>query len=312
MTGGAGFIGSHLVDELLAAGAERVAVVDTFFLGKPENLIEANEHGERVKVYREDAGEQTAMAAVLDAEKPDIVFNLATKALLYSFFNPAGACKVNLDIALALGELLRFGAYGKLLHISTSEVYGTAVRVPMDEQHPLFAETPYAAGKAAADLLLASYVNMFGLDITTVRPFNNYGPRQNDGALAAIVPLTIKRIQGGERPIIQGDGLQTRDFVYVADTVGGLLRFALADNVKGGVFNLGSNRETSIKEIVETLCQLIGYKGEIDFQPERKADVRRHMADVSKANSVIGDLALTSLEAGLEKTVRWYVERSQT
>jgi len=312
VTGGAGFIGSHLVDELLAAGAERVAVVDTFFLGKPENLIEANEHGERVKVYREDAGEQTAMAAVLDAEKPDIVFNLATKALLYSFFNPAGACKVNLDIALALGELLRFGAYGKLLHISTSEVYGTAVRVPMDEQHPLFAETPYAAGKAAADLLLASYVNMFGLDITTVRPFNNYGPRQNDGALAAIVPLTIKRIQGGERPIIQGDGLQTRDFVYVADTVGGLLRFALADNVKGGVFNLGSNRETSIKEIVETLCQLIGYKGEIDFQPERKADVRRHMADVSKANSVIGDLALTSLEAGLEKTVRWYVERSQT
>lgn len=312
VTGGAGFIGSHLVDHLLAAGAERVAVVDTFFLGKPENLVEAKKHGERVKVYREDAGEQTAMAAILDAEKPDIVFNLATKALLYSFFNPAGACKVNLDIALALGELLRAGAYGKLLHVSTSEVYGTAVQVPMSETHPLLAETSYAAGKAAADLLLASYVNMFGLDITTVRPFNNYGPRQNDGALAAVVPLTIKRIRDGEKPVLQGDGLQTRDFVYVGDTVSGLLRFALADNVKGGVFNLGSGRETSIKEIVETLCQLLDYKGEIAFQPERQADVRRHMADVSKAASALGEIAPTPLAEGLGKTVRWYREHNRT
>jgi len=310
VTGGAGFIGSHLVDSLLAAGAERVAVVDNFFLGKPENLTEANMHGERFTVYREDAGEQAAMAAVFDVEKPDIVFNLATKALLYSFFNPAGACKVNLDIALTLGELLRSDAFGKLLHVSTSEVYGTAIRVPMDEEHPLLAETSYAAGKAAADLLLMSYVNMFGLDITIVRPFNNYGPRQNDGALAAIVPLTIKRIRCGEKPAIQGDGLQTRDFVYVEDTVNGFLQFALADNIKGGVFNLGSGRETSIKEIVETLCRLLDYKGEVDFQPERKADVRRHMADVAKAELVIGNLAPTRLDAGLEKTLHWYLENN--
>jgi UDP-glucose 4-epimerase len=309
VTGGAGFIGSHLVDALLAAGCERVAVVDNFFLGKDENLKDAvARHGDRIKIYREDAGEATAMAAVVDAEKPDIVYNLATKALLYSFFNPAGACRVNLDIAIALGELLRLGAYGRLVHISTSEVYGTAVRVPMDEQHPQLAETSYAAGKAAADTLLASYVNMFDLDITILRPFNNYGPRQNDGALAAVIPITIKRMRAGEKPIIQGDGMQTRDFIYVEDTVRALLAFGGHANTRGRVLNLASGKETTVKDIVDTLSKLLGYSGGYDWQPERKADVKRHMADVRKAEELIGPIARTDLRDGLRETVEWYLK----
>jgi UDP-glucose 4-epimerase len=311
VTGGAGFIGSHLTDALLAANCARVAVVDNFFLGKLENIEHAQQEGDRFHLYREDAAERTAMEAVISAEQPDIVFNLATKALLYSFFNPAGACKVNLDIALVLGDLLRRGAYGRLVHISTSEVYGSAVKTPMGEDHPMLAETSYAAGKAAADLLLASYVNMFNVDLTIVRPFNNYGPRQNDGALAAIIPITIKRILSGERPMIQGDGLQTRDFIYVTDTVDGMLRFALSDKVRGGVFNLASGRETTIKSIVEGLCGILGYKGEIERQAGRKADVRRHLAGVDKARAVIGDLVSTSLEDGLVKTVDWYKGRNK-
>lgn len=308
VTGGAGFIGSHLVDGLLAAGAERVAVVDNFFLGKDENLVDARrDGGERVAIYREDAAEATAMAAVVEAEKPDVVFNLATKALLYSFFNPAGACKVNLDIAIALGELLRAGAYGKLIHVSTSEVYGTAAYVPMDEQHPQLAETSYAAGKAAADSLLVSYVNMFDLDITILRPFNNYGPRQNDGALAAIIPLTIKRIRDGQPPIIQGDGLQTRDFIYVADTVRGFLEFGERRSNRGEIYNLASGIETSVKDIVDTLARLLDYKDDYDWQPERKADVRRHRADVAKAEALIGPIARTELAEGLTSTLDWYL-----
>lgn len=311
VTGGAGFIGSHLVDALLAAGCARVAVVDNFFLGKLENLAMAQADGdERLTIYREDAGEFAAMDAVIAAEQPDIVFNLATKALLYSFFNPAGACSVNLDIALNLAELLRKGTYGRLIHVSTSEVYGSAVRTPMDEDHPMLAETTYAAGKAAADLALVSYVNQYDLDLKLVRPFNNYGPRQNDGALAAIIPITIKRIMSGGRPVIQGDGEQTRDFVYVADTVDGLLRFGALDGHRGDVFNLASGRETSIRSIIDGISKALGYTGEIDWHPGRAADVRRHIAGVGRAVATIGPVAPTRLEDGLASTIEWYRGRN--
>lgn len=310
VTGGAGFIGSHLVDALFAAGAERVAVMDNLFLGKIDNLSAAAENGDRFKLYREDAAEYFAMEAVIDAEKPDIVFNLATKALLYSFFNPAGACKVNLDIALNLAELLRKEAFGRLIHVSTSEVYGSAVSVPMTEEHPLLAETTYAAGKAAADLALVSYVNQYDLNVTTVRPFNNYGPRQNDGAMAAIVPLTAKRIMEGMKPFIQGDGLQTRDFVYVSDTVDGLMKFALTEETRGKTFNLASGQETTIRDIILNISKLMGYTGEIEWQEERTADVRRHIAGVEKAEAMIGPVAQTKLEDGLASTIKWYKGRN--
>jgi UDP-glucose 4-epimerase len=161
VTGGAGFIGSHLVDALLRDGASHVAVVDNFFLGRDENLADARRvGGSRLSVHREDAADPEAMDAVIDAERPEVVFNLATKALRYSFFNPPGACRVNLDIALALLEPLRKGRFQRLIHLSSSEVYGTAQYVPMDEAHPLLAETTYAAGKAAADLAVSSYVRI--------------------------------------------------------------------------------------------------------------------------------------------------------
>lgn len=312
VTGGAGFIGSHLVDGLLARGAASVAVVDTFFLGKEANLAH-HEGDERVTVYREDAGDQRAMAAVCEAEQPDVVFNLATKALLYSFFNPAGACSVNLDIALALCELLRGGAFGRLVHLSSSEVYGTAQTVPMSEDHPLLAETTYAAGKAAADLAVASYVRMFDLEAVTVRPFNNYGPRQNEGTFAAVVPLTVRRIREGEAPVLEGDGRQTRDFIHVHDTVDAIIRIAEADaaGVRGQTLNLGSGQETAIGDIIDTIVGLLGWEGGVTAAPARAADVRRHCADVSRAEALIGPIATTSLADGLAQTVAWYQEQAE-
>ncbi len=307
ITGGAGFIGSHLVDRLLADGAERVAVVDTFFLGSEENLFAARErHGDALVVYREDAADQGALAEICRVEQPDVVFNLATKALLYSFFNPAGACRVNLDIALTLCELLRAGAYGRLVHLSSSEVYGTAQQFPMGEDHPLLAETTYAAGKAAADLAVASYVRMFDLDALTVRPFNNYGPRQNAGSFAAVIPLTVARILAGDAPLIEGDGEQTRDFIYVEDTVDALLRLADVPDLNGQVVNLASGRETSILDLVGSLCEALEWTGGIEHVAARAADVRRHRADVSLAESLIGTVAPTTLADGLATTVDWY------
>jgi UDP-glucose 4-epimerase len=310
VTGGAGFIGSHLVDTLLDAGAERVAVVDTFFLGRDCNLADAvQRHPGAVTVYREDAADSGAMAEICDRERPDIVFNLATKALLYSFFNPSGACRVNLDIALTLAELLRRGAYGRLVHVSSSEVYGSAVRVPMAEDHPLLAETTYAAGKAAADLAISSYVRMFGIDAVVVRPFNTFGPRQNDGDLAAVVPRTIRRVLAGEPPVIEGDGHQTRDFTYVRDVASAIVRLARHEGTSGSVFNVGSGRETPIEEIITALASLLGYAGEVVRRPARPADVLRHCADVRKAEELIGPIATTPLIDGLEATVAWFRER---
>jgi UDP-glucose 4-epimerase len=307
VTGGAGFIGSHLVDGLLTEGAEHVAIVDNFFLGKESNLTQATEkYKDKIVVYREDAAELSSMESVCKAEKPDVVFNLATKALLYSFFNPPGAYRVNVDIAENFGELLRKKVFGKLIHVSTSEVYGTARQNSMAEDHPLMAETSYAAGKAAADLFLTSYVNMFDLDITIVRPFNNYGPRQNEGALAAVIPETMKRIRSGQEPFIEGDGLQTRDFIYVKDTVKNLLQLSSLPEARGKIFNLGSGKETAIKSIIETLSEIMGYSGEIKMLPERPADVRRHCANMDSAKNLLGEISLTSLKEGLQKTVNWY------
>ena len=307
VTGGAGFIGSHLVDKLVSEGVEHVAVVDNFFLGKESNLSQATKkYKDKVKIYREDAAEFSSMEAVCGKEKPDVVFNLATKALLYSFFNPPGAYRVNVDIAENFGELLRKKVFGKLIHVSTSEVYGTARQNSMAEDHPLMAETSYAAGKAAADLLLTSYVNMFDLDITIVRPFNNYGPRQNEGALAAVIPETIKRIRSGQEPFIEGDGLQTRDFIYVEDTVKNLLQLSSLPEARGKIFNLGSGKETAIKSIIETLSKIMEYTGEIKMLPERPADVRRHCANMDYAKKLLGEISLTSLKEGLQKTVSWY------
>jgi UDP-glucose 4-epimerase len=308
VTGGAGFIGSHLVDALLDAGAERVAVVDTFFLGREDNLDKARaRHGDTLAVYREDAGDPGAMTGVCRAERPDIAFNLATKALLYSFFNPVDAFQVNVSIASALGELLRAAAFARLVHVSSSEVYGSARQISMSEEHPLLAETSYAAGKAAADLLLRSYVNMYGVDVVCVRPFNNYGPRQNDGAFAAVVPLTVRRLLDGVPPVIEGDGLQTRDFIYVEDTVAAMLALATTDATSGRTLNVASGRETSIREIVETLCEIAGYAGEVVEAPARVADVRRHRADVSRVERLLGTVARTPLRDGLARTYAWHL-----
>lgn len=309
ITGGAGFIGSHLADLLLERGAGKVVIVDNYFLGKPENNRFAQENFENFKIYRDDARDFGTMQAIVAGESIEVVFNLATIALNYSFFNPYTAYKVNVDIAETLLRLLKDGAYQTLIHSSSSEAYGTARYSPMDEAHPLNPTTPYAAGKAAADLMILSFYQVYGLDISILRPFNNYGPRQNDLALAAIIPLTARRILSGEAPVLEGTGLQTRDFIFVKDTARAFLTTYEREAARGEIINVGSGREISMKDLVEAIARYFDYSGPIDYRPARPADVQRLCASAELAKTLIGFEPEYDFERGLKETLDWYKEK---
>ena len=227
VVGGAGFIGSHLVDRLITEDASKVIIMDNLFIGMKENLVNALNKGAILHV--DNAENQEALLHIIEKFEVDIVFNCATKPLNYSFINPADAYMTNVLVVKNLLELQRKRAFQTLCHFSSSEAYGSSEYQPMDEQHPLIPLTTYAAGKASADLLLQSYVNMFDLDAFIVRPFNNYGPRQNfEGEMAGVIPVTINKIMEGSPPEIHGDGSQTRDYIYVKDTIISFLRYFLS------------------------------------------------------------------------------------
>lgn len=306
VTGGAGFIGSHLVDQLIEEDVEKIVIVDNFFLGTMDNLEQALQNKKEITIYRESAADLYAMEAIFKKEKIEIVFNMATKALIYSFFNPIGAYMENVEIVRSLLELQKEGLFQTLIQCSSSEAYGTAQYTPMDENHPLLPTTPYAAGKAAADLFALSFYKTLDLDIRIVRPFNNYGPRQNMKNLAGVIPLTIQRISKGLPPIIEGTGEQTRDFIFVKDTAYWLLQASKVQELKGKIVNLGTGNEIKIKNLVEKITSLMNYQGNIRYEKPRTADVLQHCASTENAVNILGFRDLTDLEKGLSETVGWY------
>ena len=304
LTGGAGFIGSNLVERLLEEGVKEVIIIDNLFCGCEENLP-FQSFKQNIFFYKDDAEIMSSLEYIFDKYKIDIVINCATKALNYSFVNPSNSFSVNTNIAINLLELLRKEKYKTLCHFSTSEVYGTAVYEPMDESHPKNPMTAYAAGKAAADLAVETYVRMFDIDAFIFRPFNNYGPKQNYlGFLAGVIPVTAYRIFNGQRPVIYGDGKQSRDFIYVEDTIDALIKsFSLIK--PGDSVNVSTDNQIKILDVVKKVCDLMNYDGEIDFSPARSADVQCHNADNSKIKSLI-DYRLTSFDEGMAKTIDWY------
>ena len=301
--GGCGFIGSHLADKLLAEGASRVIILDNLFLGKTDNINNALNNG--AVFINDDAEFDGVLEYIINEHRIEVVFNCATKALNYSFVNPINAYMTNVTVMGRLLELQRKGAFETLCHFSSSEVYGSAVYEPMDEDHPFNATTAYAAGKASADLMLRAYVNQYGLDAFIMRPFNNYGPRQNfTGALAGIIPLTARRIIQGEPPEIHGTGDQSRDWIYVLDTVDAVLKL-FARMPKGEVVNIATSVQISMNELVCMISKQMGYDGLILRKPARGADVQRHNASNAKMESMI-EMTYTPFDEGLKKTLEWY------
>jgi UDP-glucose 4-epimerase len=281
------------------------------FLGRMENLDWAKHNG-NLLVYREDARYLTALENIIDREKPEAIFNLAVKCLPYGFVDPEGSFLTGVEIAHNLANLVRKEKFGRLLHFSSSEAYGTAVRVPMDETHPLDPNSPYGAGKAAADLFLLSYYKMFEAEISILRPFNLYGERQNMEAYAAVVPVTIWRILHGERPVLEGDGLQTRDFTYVKDVAEIAIKMIECDKALGKVINTGQGEEMKIKNVIAMMCDELGYPPDkIEHRPPRPSDVRRLYADVTLAKKTLGYSPKTSFKKGIRLTINWFKSKKE-
>lgn len=306
VTGGAGFIGSHLVDRIAAEKPGKVVVVDNLFLGRLDNLQAATKAlGDRLRVYVRDASIAPVVEQIVQEEKIQVVFDLATVPLPASYGQPRWTFENNVGIVMALLELLRKDEFELYAHCSSSEAYGTAQFVPMTEEHPLAPTTTYGASKAAQDLLIQAYDRMYDLNYFIFRPFNNFGERQNDQAYAGVIPMTIKRILEGKPPVRHGDGSQTRDFIYVRDTADAVVALAKA-GFRKGIVNVCRGREVAIRDLLNTIAEVMEWEGEIVEEPNpRPTDVTRHWADNTKLRSII-DFEPTDLEKAIRRVVDWY------
>jgi len=309
VTGGAGFIGSHVVERLVKEKPSELVVVDNFFLGKMENLEEAKKNFPKLRVYNQDVCAHDAMKRIMSKHDVEVVFDLAVLPLPLSLKKPEFTFKKNVDMTTNLCRLIREDAYQTLIHFSSSEVYGSALYDPMDESHQLGALTPYGASKAAGDLLIQSYRATFGIDEAIVRPFNNYGPRQNDKSYAGIIPITLKRIFSGESPIIFGTGKQTRDYTFVTDTAEAALMIYKEPRTRGRILNVGSGKETSIIQLVKLILKYAGCNKKIMFEKPRPGDVTRHIADITELKKLTNFKPKIKLDEGIKRTVEWYHKR---
>jgi UDP-glucose 4-epimerase len=310
VTGGAGFIGSHLVDLLIAEGAGEITVVDNFFLGKESNLAEARAARPALRALRLDASSDTALRETLAAlPVVDVVFDLAVIPLPTSLELPRFCFDTNVGITSTLCELLREGRFGALVHFSSSEAYGSARSVPMGEDHPLDPLTPYAASKAASDHLVRTYAATFGVDALVVRPFNNYGPRQNEKQYAGIIPTLLRCAFEDRTFVIFGDGEQTRDYIYATDTARAALALYGCTAARGRVVNVGSGQEISILELLGAIEGILGRPIPHEHHAPRPGDVRRHRADISLLNELVRFAPRIGLDEGLARTVEFYQRR---
>ena len=308
VTGAGGFIGSHLVERLVKDGHEVRAFVKYNSLNR-WGWLEYSDVKKEIEVISGDIRDNDIVdKAVRGVE---VVFHLAALiGIPYSYVSPKAYVDVNVKgTANVLEAALRYDA--KVVHTSTSEVYGTAQYVPIDEKHPINPQSPYAATKASADWLAITYYRSFDLPVVVVRPFNTFGPRQS---ARAVIPTIITQILAGRREIKLGNTDTTRDFNYVENTVDGFVQIGMSNKGIGNVFNIGYGKEISIGELVVLIARLIGKSVDITVDKERvrpeRSEVRRLLSDFSRARKNFGYEPIISLEKGLEKTIEWFADKN--
>jgi NAD dependent epimerase/dehydratase len=305
VTGAGGFIGSHLAEELARAGAGVRAFVRYTSRGQHGWLEEADpEVADAIEVFRGDLANPEAVAGAVRG--CEVVLHLgALIPIPYSYRHPREFVSANVEGTLNVLEAARREGPARIVHTSTSEVYGTAQTVPITEEHPLHPQSPYAATKVAADQLALSFHRSFDLDVVVVRPFNTFGPRQS---ARAIVPTIVTQALGRDRIELGALG-PTRDMLYVGDTVRGMMAAALAKEGNGQVINLGTGREVTIGELAERTLALVGREVPIVSTQERTrpptSEVERLVADTTRATELLGWEPQMDLDTGLRDTIDW-------
>ncbi|RBY78105.1 epimerase [Blastococcus sp. TF02-09] len=312
VTGGAGFIGSHLVEELLLRrGAAHVRVLDNLRNGTLENLDGVSDDA-RLAVEVGDICDEDTVDRSLDGV--DVVFHLACLGVRHSLHDPFENHRVNAEGTLLLLERARAARTSRFVHVSTSEVFGTAQYAPMDERHPTWPETVYGGSKLAGEAYARAMFRTHGMPTVVARPFNTYGPRSHfEGDSGEVIPRTIVRVLSGLAPLVFGDGEQTRDFTHVTDTVAGLAMLGESDAAVGQTVNLGSGSEITINE----LCRLVArYAGASELVAQhlepRPGDVRRLLVDSTVMHGLTGFRTRVGFEEGIAELVAWFRSRPQS
>lgn len=309
MTGAGGFIGSHLVERLVSLGARTTALVRYNSAGS-WGWLDKSPIKNDLKVVLGDIRDQDSTQRAV--EGIDIVFHLAALiAIPYSYHAPLSYVRTNVEGTLNILQSAMRGDVDLVIHTSTSEVYGTARSVPINEGHPLQGQSPYSATKIGADKIVESFNLSFGLPVVTVRPFNTYGPRQSG---RAVIPTIVTQALANEA-IRLGNISPTRDLNYVGDTVEGFIKAAESSKAVGEVINLGTGREISIGELAATILRTMGKDLQVITDSERVrpggSEVERLCADANKARELLGWEPKHSLEEGLTRTVEWIRENNE-
>lgn len=306
VTGAGGFIGSHLVEALARRGARVRAHVRYNSSGSQGWLSSLDpELAGAVSIFAGDVRDYgRTLQAVTGIE---CVFHLASLiAIPYSYHAPESYVQTNVGGGLNVLNACRAAGVARVVHTSTSEVYGTARYAPIDENHPLQGQSPYSASKIGADMLAESYYRSFGLPVAIIRPFNTFGPRQS---ARAVIPTIISQLYAGIEEISLGSLSPTRDFNFVADTVTGFLDMGRSEEAVGKVVNIGSGQEISIGDLAELLCEITGKRATVSRTKERlrpkQSEVERLLCDASLAGRILGWKPAYTLEQGLEITARW-------
>ncbi|WP_055668131.1 NAD-dependent 4,6-dehydratase LegB [Desnuesiella massiliensis] len=306
VTGSEGFIGSHLTERLIEIGAEVTALVqyNSFNNWGWIDIFDKNTK-DSIKVVTGDIREYDGMKRII--KEQDVVFHLAALiAIPYSYLSPMAYVRTNVEGTTNVLEACREYEVQKVIHTSTSETYGTALYVPIDEKHPMQGQSPYSASKIGADKIAESFYKSFNLPVATIRPFNTYGPRQS---ARAVIPTIISQILSGKTEIKLGSLVPTRDFNYVKDTVEAFIKIAESDKTIGEVINAGSNYEVSIGNTVKKIIDIIGKDVRIVTDDERirpeNSEVNRLWADNTKIKELTEWKPQYSLEDGLKETIQW-------